>query len=50
MKWESLQLGTAPVCQNSVYLTSPHVTRSSPPYLHTASDRILEVRTAWEQD
>ena len=35
----------------SVYLMSPHVTKSprpSPPYLHTASDQRLGVGKAWE--
>ena len=33
----------------SVYLTWPNLPGLPPPYLHTASNQILEVGTAWEQ-
>ena len=39
-------------CPPFVYLTSPHVIKSPrlhPPYLHTVSNQILEVETAWER-
>ena len=39
---------TPPVCLPSVYLTSSHVTRSSPAVFHTGSNEILAVGMAWE--
>ena len=50
-KQELLLSGTIPMCLPSIYLTSPLVTKSprpSPLYLHTESNQILEVGTAWE--
>jgi len=38
-----------PVYLPSVYLTTSHMTRSPPPYLHTVSNQIVEVEVAREQ-